>query len=412
MKKTSEFKKIAALTLAVVLAGALLVSPKTVAPVYAGNASVQKYEEDIASLEAQQAELEAKISGIQDTQNSVAEEKEYLDALVSTVEQKIAKSEILVEELDTQIADAEAAIAQYEESISGTTERIKERMRLNQESGTESYIGVLIGSESIGDFLSRFERLSNMLEYDRENLQKYKDQKAALKEQVENLKASKKLQESTLETLEADKAESARLAEESAAYWAQLQNDKEAYQAEYLEAQAQEAALDGELSSLLQQIAAERAALAAQQAAAAQSGSQSTPSAPNVVSDGNYMWPLPSGGYISCYYGDTDPNGAPHYAIDCAISNGTPIYAANDGYVVRAEWHYSYGNYILIDHGNECATLYAHCSGLNVSANQTVSKGDIIGYVGSTGFSTGAHLHFEFRVKGLKTNPGNYMPIG
>ena len=380
-------------TLAAVLASAVLLSPSAVKPVYAGNASVQKYEEQIAALEAEQAELKKKISGIENEQSAVAEKKQYLDSLVSTVGQKIQASEALIGELDTQIKEAESAIAQFESSIAETTESIKERMLINQQTGTESYIGVLIGAEDIGDFLSRFERLSNMLEYDRENLENYKQQKEALNQQVTDLKTSKELQEQTLKNLEADKAESERLVAESESYWNSLQADKAAYQSQYEKAKAAEEALDSELSAMLQSIAQ-------------QNSSQ-------VTADGAFMWPLPVGqGYISCYFGGSDPNGSPHYAVDCAISGGTPIYASNDATVVRAEGHWSYGNYILLDHGNGCATLYAHCSSLAVGAGQTVAKGQVIGYVGSTGFSTGCHLHFEFRVNGSKVNPLSYMSAG
>lgn len=395
MKKTriKRITKAISFLLAAVFAAGLFLTPPAVKPAYAGNASVQAYEEKIAELEAQQAELEAKIAGIESEQSEVAARKEYLDYLVNTVGQKIQASESLIDELDTQISDAEKAIEEYEASIAGTTERIKERMRLNQETGTESYIGVLIGAEGIGDFLSRFERLSNMLEYDRENLEKYKEQKAALDQQVKDLKASKQLQEQTLETLESDKQEAAYLAEESEAYWNDLQSNKSEYQAQYAAAIAAEEALDSELSAILQSISQ-------------QNSSQ-------VTADGEYMWPLPTGqGYISCYYGDSDPGGRPHYAVDCAIGGGTPIYAANDGYVVRAEWHDSYGNYVLLDHGSDCATLYAHCSSLAVGAGQSVVKGQVIGYVGTTGYSTGNHLHFEFRVGGSKVNPLGYVNCG
>ena len=98
--------------------------------------------------------------------------------------------------------------------------------------------------------------------------------------------------------------------------------------------------------------------------------------------------------------------------MDTAIAYGTPIYASNDGTVLKAESHSSYGYYVLIDHGQGRSTLYAHCSSLATVAGQTVSKGQVIGYVGSTGFSTGNHLHFEFRINGNRTNPLNYVQKG
>ena len=142
-----------------------------------------------------------------------------------------------------------------------------------------------------------------------------------------------------------------------------------------------------------------------QQSSSGDSGSDFSPNA----GSGDFIWPLPSGGYVSCNFGDSDPGGRPHYAMDCAIAYGTPIYACASGTVVTASSHSSYGNYVVIDHGGGIATLYAHCSGLAVSAGQSVQQGQVIGYVGSTGYSTGNHLHLEFRVNGQKVNPRNYI---
>lgn len=381
------------LVLATVLSCALFISPKTAEPVHAGNASVQKYEEQIAALEAQQKELKQKINSIESEEAAASEKKQYLDSLVAATGQKIQAADALCKELETQIEETQNSITELEATIAETTESIKERMRINQETGTESYIGVLIGAEGIGDFLSRFERLNNMLEYDKENLDSYKEKKAELDTKAEELKASKALQEETLEQLKKDQAESQTLVSQSESYLNSLQADKAAYQAQYNKAKAAEKALDNELTALLKSITQ-------------QNSSQ-------VTADGAYMWPLPVGqGYISCYFGGSDPNGAPHYAVDCAIAGGTPIYASNDATVVRAETHWSYGNYIVLDHGGGYSTLYAHCSSLAVSAGQTVAKGQVIGYVGSSGFSTGCHLHFEFRINGSKVNALNYMKAG
>jgi murein DD-endopeptidase MepM/ murein hydrolase activator NlpD len=120
-----------------------------------------------------------------------------------------------------------------------------------------------------------------------------------------------------------------------------------------------------------------------------------------------------SGRYISSgYYRNSD--GSYHGALDICVYGGTyglNISAAESGTVITAAYHWSYGNYIVIDHGSGLSTLYAHCSSLAVSSGQTVSKGDTIGYVGSTGNSTGPHLHFEVRVNGSRTNPSNYISV-
>lgn len=362
-------------------------SPRTT--IEAGNAATQKYEDQIKELEKTQKELLAKIKNIESEASETLENKQYLDSLITTVNSKIQAAEALCSELETQIADTEADIAEHEKLIEASTEKIKERMRANHEEGNASYLSVLLGAEGVDDFLSRLEKVNTILEYDKKTLAEYKTEKADLEAKKAELEDSKKLQEDTLATLKSDKAENERLASEAESYFSKLSNDKAAATAEYNKAKAAEEALDAQLQAMLAQIAN-------------QNSSQ-------VTAAGEYMWPLPSGGYISCYFGDTDPGGRPHYAMDIAISAGTPIYAANDGSVVTATWHSSYGNYIVLDHGNGKSTLYAHCSGLAVSSGQSVSKGQVIGYVGSTGYSTGNHLHFEFRVNGQKVNPANYV---
>ncbi len=125
------------------------------------------------------------------------------------------------------------------------------------------------------------------------------------------------------------------------------------------------------------------------------------------VSTGNFTWPVPGFTNISCGYSSG------HKAIDISGGGrtiyGTPIVAADSGKVVTATYHYSYGNYVMIDHGGGYSTLYAHASSLAVSVGQTVTKGQTIAYVGSTGNSTGPHLHFEVRVNGNRQNPFNWF---
>ena len=125
----------------------------------------------------------------------------------------------------------------------------------------------------------------------------------------------------------------------------------------------------------------------------------------------NFICPLPSYKYISCQYGSGG-----HKGVDFAAPGGTNIRAVASGVVTVSGWHYSYGNYVMIyhgtdDQGNTYATLYAHMNSTPpVSVGQNVSQGDVIGHVGTTGNSTGNHLHLELRVNGARTNPLNYVP--
>ena len=123
------------------------------------------------------------------------------------------------------------------------------------------------------------------------------------------------------------------------------------------------------------------------------------------VIDEAFVWPLPdNGGTATCQYGEDS-----HQGIDLAIDAGTDIYAAASGTVVVAGWYYTYGNCVVIDHGNGVRTLYAHCSSLNVSVGDEVAGGDLIGFVGMTGYATGNHLHFEVHVNNRTRNPLNYI---
>ena len=386
--------RVVSASLAAVLTAALLVmAPAPSNHVNAENAQVQKYEDQISELEQTQKELQRKISNVQSEASQTAEYKQNLDSLVYTLSQKISVSQALLDELEVRIEETKTSIAEKEASIEETFAKFQERMRMSYEEGSVSYLSLLLDADSVSDFLSRVDRVNSMLEYDKTVMDQYKKEKEDLEAERDSLEASIALQKSTLEEMEADKATNEQLSQQAANYYNNLKADQASYESQYAAAKAAEDQLDRELTAYLQSLQA-------------QNSSQ-------VTADGEFMWPLPVGqGYISCYYGDSDPGGKPHYAVDTAISYGTPIYASNDGTVLKSESHSSYGYYILIDHGEGRSTLYAHCSSLAVVAGQTVTKGQVIGYVGSTGYSTGNHLHFEFRINGNKTNPLNYVQAG
>ena len=171
----------------------------------AKNAQVQRYEDQISDLERTQKELQDKIARVKDEAAQTAEYKQNLDSLVYTLSQKISVSETLLGELETRIEETKTTIAEKETAIEGTFEKFQERMRMSYEEGSVSYLSVILGSDSVSDFLSRVDRINSMLEYDKTMLNQYKTEKEDLEKERANLEESIALQKTTLEALESDK---------------------------------------------------------------------------------------------------------------------------------------------------------------------------------------------------------------
>ena len=385
----------AALALAaVLLAGGMASSYPTAMAAEVNDSNVQSMEDEIQKLQAEQDRLLGQINAIKNDKSEKAQYKQYMDSLVSATSQKMLLAEALVDELDAKIAESETKIKDAEVNIEKAQAKIVDRLRYAQENGNVNELELLLDSKGMSDFLTRLDKVNSMLEYDRRIMTDYKEQKASLEAYKNTLEASKKTQSDTLTQLEKDKASYEQISKENALYMQSLQNDEDKFWAEYEKAQAAEAALNAELTAYIKQMQAQNAV---------------------VPSGEGFMRPLPQGvGYISSPYGWRVLNGRDdfHAATDIACAQGTSIYASDGGKVLRAEWHWSYGYYVLIDHGGGLSTLYAHCTSLAVSAGQSVQKGQTVGYVGQTGSAYGYHLHFEVRVNGERVNPAGYVPLG
>lgn len=384
---------------AAILSALALFGASFALPAGAASAEIQKYKEKISALSEKQDELWHRIGDIDSEKAATLDGKKELDALITATSEKAQAAQALQEVLGQQISDTAAEIERLESEKAETMEKMKVRMRANQDSGKAGYLQLICGSVGIGDFLSRLERVNTVLEFDKNTAESLEKKAAELAERKSELEEAEDMQTQLLAELNADIEKNKQLAAAAEAYYVKLSADSEALRRESEKAKASEEALNAELERLLKESSAPSGGSAG-------GGTGGSPSA----GSGKFIYPLPVGGYISCRFGDTDPNGAPHWALDVAIAAGTPVYAAADGKVLVAKWHDSYGNFVLIDHGGGYSTLYAHFSSIAVSAGQSVSAGQVIGYVGTTGFSKGNHLHFEFRVNGQKKNPLDYVP--
>ena len=353
---------------------------------------------DNAKKEAE--DLKNKKSSAESEKNSLAKELETKVKEMEDVEKKISAKE-------TEISKKEDELVQAKVDENAQYTSMKKRIKYMYENGNTHFIEILCDSKSIGEFLNNAEYINTISTYDRNMLVEFQDVVKEVEKQEEALQAEYK----ELNTMQED-----------------IVQKQKSLTALINEKSAEIASLDSELTKTNSKIKKlEEAAAAAQRkqqeaaaAAAASSGSASSsgssgggstyiPSNSVVVSgSGQFTNPCP-GATISSTFGYRDFDGAFHKGLDLAAGEGTPTYAAAAGTVIIAGWSSSAGNWVVIDHGNGLVTKYMHHSALAVSAGQTVAKGQQIGYVGNTGNSFGAHLHFQVEVNGSAVDPQGYL---
>ena len=360
--------------------------------VYAAkDATVTKLEQQIAENQKKQKEVLAALNAAKASKNDKLEQKAFIDEqIVLTVEEIDLKTEIIAE-LDAQIAEKENEIKLTGENIDKQYENFKQIMRLTYEEGNASYIEMVLGAEDFYDFLVRVEQVTSLMDYNQKVMKELKDSKAALETAKKELEDSKASQEAFKEELDAARVELERMQNDLDAYLKDLEKTINSNSTAYQKYKAEEDKLDKELEDYLKELQAKQNA---------------------AYVGGEFMWPVPvSWKRISSPFGPRTLFGVKenHRGIDIPASSGTNIYASNGGTVVTATYHYSYGNYVVIDHGGGKSTLYAHAVKLNCKKGDVVKKGDVIAFVGTTGNSTGNHLHFEVRINGTAQNPLSYV---
>ena len=380
---------------------------------------------EIDDLREQLKELEAQVQAQQEVINSLTENKARvvdrkiaLDAKIDLTRRQIQLIRSQVEIYDQIVADKQAELEQAQEAENAQAELLRTRMRAMEENGNNSYISFLFDSSSLTDLLARLADVDDIMHYDKTLEAEYK----AAREDVEIIKKS---YEETLAEQESLSKELDRKTEELdaqivAAYTliADLNDQSDNAQAEFDAIDKARAEADAEIDALVKKLAEEEAARkaaeeAARAAAAAAGGTAAAPTGGSAVSLTSLMWPCPGVNIITSRFGyRTSPTaGASSYhgGLDIGAGAGSSIVAAESGQVVLASYNGGYGNCVMINHGNGIVTLYGHMESIAVGYGQYVGKGQTIGYVGSTGVSTGPHCHFEIRVNGAQTDPAPYF---
>lgn len=356
------------------------------------DATVQKYEEQIADLQKQQKEIQGQLAKLAKEESSLSEQKQMVDTYMDTTQRKITIAQTLLSELDVKIADNQASLEAAQAEYDRMYEQFWSIVVMSYEEGDASYLGLILGADSLSDFLTRMDHVSNLLAYNKTVMDTLQQTRSMLEEDRLSLEAKIALQNETLDALAKDVEDLAKQEADILSKMQNLEKNQAAAQKEYYANKKLEDQLDKELEEYLAEL---------------QRKNQEK------MESGDWLWPISLNDYQRCssgfgwrlLYGVWDY----HRGWDLAAYRGTPIYASKGGKVVIAQYHNSYGNYIVIDHGDGVSTVYAHCSKLNVSKGDTVKKGDKIGEVGTTGNSTGNHLHFEFRLNGKYIDPFTYI---
>lgn len=400
--KFTMIRRITALGLILVLAAGI--------PIQASSASTEKVTEDAASTKSLQeaqdekAQLEKALKEAQGTIEDLKDSKGGIESKVTELNQQLIDISARITDLENQLTAKSEDIQETKDELAGAKEReaqqyadMKVRIQFMYENGQTSYLEALLSSRNISEFLNSADYIAQIQSYDRQKLTEYQD----TVESIVNLEAQLEQEYTDLEalksTVESNKATVAAMMRQKESELADISGDIEDAQsdADYYaaEIQAQE-----ELIAAIKRAEAEKAAAGVEE---------------HPYTGGAFRWPCPSSTRVTSDYGTrvSPMSGASsnHKGIDIGASAGADIIAAADGTVTAASYSSAAGNYVMIDHGGGLYTVYMHASSLLVSPGQTVSAGDVIAKVGSTGISTGSHLHFGVSLNGSYVSPWSYL---
>ncbi len=371
------------------------------------NALIEQKQNQIQEAQEERERLQGGLTDVKAIKKNLEAKKTNLEGVVVTLDQEMTKIEDNIENLRAQILAKDEEIRLTEEELAQALAQeasqlaaMKARIRFLYEQGQTYVWDVLLGSGDFVDVLNKAEYVESLYAYDRRMWDGYQAQRVYVELTKEQLETQKDILDRQRQQVEAEQAALDALLEEKSrqlqGYVQDIQNKEEAIAAyeEYIREQ------NAVIAALEAAVAEEKRRLASQASAIRYDG-------------GMFKFPMASYSRISDDFG---MRMHPilrverfHAGVDFAAPAGTSIYAAYDGIVVAADYNATMGNYVMIDHGDSLYTIYMHCSSLFVSKGAGVAKGDTIASVGTTGRSTGNHLHFGVRLNGNYVSPWNYL---
>ncbi len=380
---------------------------------------IEANQKKLENIQNQQASNAEKMKLLSSQAETISSQLDVLNSQLSVLNADIADYDREISALDKKIADAQSKIDKIDADIAATQEKISERLRATYMAGSSSWIEILLESDSISSLLLRIQLLASVTENDNKLISK-------LEKQIEELNAAKAELDKDKKALEEKRSLLVEKKSELDSKNKTLSSKQSAYNANYRQISALMTSLDkssAEYQQELQRQYRKRAAFERQIDQLVSGGSQGGDN--DYYDNGEMIWPVPyKNSYISAGYGYYDPEGdgtyTMHPAIDIVVrengvnvSYGKNIIAAQSGKVLVRGYSDVGGNYITIDHGDGYRTYYGHCSKIIASAGQYVEKGEVIAYIGNTGYVTGPHVHFQvMQVKNgvvNRLNPLNFV---
>ena len=358
-----------------------------------------------SELQQQQSDIDKKIdqtnseiAGVKTEMSTALQQISKLNSEISTYQTEINNLQSQIGNLNTQIEEKETNIQEQQQKFDSQKEALEKRLVAMYETGTTSYLDVLLSSEGLADFISKYYMIEQLAEYDQELLDRIENTRQQIESEKNSLESTKSEVQTSKDAVETKKSALSTSVNQKNQLVSNLSQEEK------------------ELEEQLEQFEQDKRQIQAELAAISKKNPVKDVVAPSAA---GYISPLAgkTKANITTGYGSYQTRSGRHTGVDFACSSGTPIRAVKSGTVVKSlalrypNGNYkSYGEYVVIDHHDGTMTLYAHMSSRAVSVNQTVSQGQQIGSVGSTGNSTGPHLHFEVLIGGTPTNPVPYLP--
>ncbi len=367
------------------------------------NVSPQK-SASLKNAEKEKEELESELSFVRQTISELKQTKGNVEDKIVELNSQLVGISARIEELENELTQKNEDILAAREALEAAKlkeeqqyEDMKVRIQYMYENSHRSYMEVFVNAQNIVDLLNMVDYISQIQSYDRQKLEEYEQTVADINEKEERLKQDYEDLEMMKQSVEENKASVAAMMRER-------ENELLSLSADIGQAQSEAAYFEAEIQAQEEVIAAIKRAEAEKAAAGV---------ANHAYTGGPFLWPCPSSTRVTSEYGPrevpTTGASADHKGIDIGAAGGADIIAAADGTVRAATYSSAAGNYVMIDHGSGLYTVYMHASALLVSAGDEVKAGAVIAKVGSTGISTGNHLHFGVSLNGVYVSPWSYL---